>query len=136
MIFAGEVLFLVELVLLVYCVLNVVLTPDSEVRNLPKLVWLVLVVVLPLAGGIAWLVAGRPVGPRSGARPVGGPARTTPRAGRPGAAMAPDDDEAFLSGLRARADAQRREAERQREESQRREDGPEQPGPGQGRPTP
>ncbi|MCW2501260.1 MAG: hypothetical protein JWN87_2936 [Frankiales bacterium] len=64
MIVAGEVLFLVQLCLLVYCVLNVVTTPEGECRNLPKLVWLVLVVLLPIAGGIAWLVAGRPVGRR------------------------------------------------------------------------
>lgn len=113
MIFMGEGLFLVELVLLVYCVLNVITTPEHEVRNLPKLVWLLLVVVLPLAGGIAWLVAGRPVGPplpRTGGRGV-------PSAyDRPGRATAasPDDDAAFLEGLRARADAQREAAARER----------------------
>jgi hypothetical protein len=60
--YGGGVLALVEIVLLVYCVLNIVTTPEAEVRNLPKLLWLLLVVVLPLVGGIAWLIAGRPQG--------------------------------------------------------------------------
>lgn len=119
----GEGLFLVELVLLVYCVLNVITTPEHEVRNLPKLAWLVLVVVLPLAGGIAWLVAGRPVGP-----PQPRPGARVPSAyDRPGRATAasPDDDAAFLESLRARADAQReaaakaRRVEIEREEAER-----------------
>lgn len=118
MFFAGEGLFLVELILLVYCVLNIVTTPEAEIRNLPKLVWLLLVVVLPLAGGIAWLVGGRPVGAsRAGVAHRG--ARGVPAEyDRPGRAVAqsPDDDETFLSGLRARVDAQRAEAERRRTE--------------------
>ncbi|MCW2724644.1 MAG: hypothetical protein JWN35_1565, partial [Frankiales bacterium] len=71
MLVLGEVGFLVELVLLVYGVLNIVTTPAEQVRNLPKPVWLVLVVLLPLVGGIAWLVAGRPRpgGTRAGGAP-------------------------------------------------------------------
>ncbi len=121
MIFAGEGFFLVELVLLVYCVLNVITTPEHEVRNLPKLAWLVLVVVLPLAGGIAWLVAGRPVGPVQ-PRPGG---RAIPSAyDRPGRATAasPDDDAAFLAGLRSRADAQREAAAKERRAALEREE--------------
>ncbi len=123
MIFAGEGLFLAELVLLVYCVLNIVTSPDADIRNLPKLVWLVLVVVLPLAGGIAWLVAGRPLAtsaglPRKGNRDV--PAQYN----RPGRATAvsPDDDEEFLHGLRARADAQRQAAARREQQASEREE--------------
>ena len=62
MLVLGEGGALLELILLVYCVLNVITTPEDQVRNLPKLLWLVLVILLPLIGGIAWLVAGRPVG--------------------------------------------------------------------------
>ncbi|WP_380175006.1 PLDc N-terminal domain-containing protein [Kineococcus sp. DHX-1] len=50
----------VELVLLVFCLVDCVQTPADRVRNLPKLVWVLLIVVLPVVGGIAWLVAGRP----------------------------------------------------------------------------
>jgi hypothetical protein len=110
--YGGGVLALVEIVLLVYCVLNIITTPEGDVRNLPKLLWLLLVVVLPLVGGIAWLNAGRPQGPAR-AMPYKGNALAPPMYDRPGRATAlrPDDDEAFLRGLRERAEQQRRAAE-------------------------
>ncbi len=40
--------------------LNVITTPDAEVRNLPKVLWLLLVLLFPVVGAVAWLVAGRP----------------------------------------------------------------------------
>jgi hypothetical protein len=113
--YGGGVLALVEVVLLVYCVLNIITTPDAEVRNLPKLLWLVLVVVLPLVGGIAWLIAGRPQGPAR-SMPYKGNQGVPPMYDRPGRATAfrPEDDEAFLRTLRERAEQQRRGAEQQR----------------------
>ena len=127
MLYGGGALLVVELCLVVYCVLNIVTTPEGQVRNLPKLLWLVLVLLFPLVGGIAWLVAGRPLAspslPYKGnygsrARPI------PPEYDRPGRATAfsPDDDEAFLRGLRERAEQQRRAAEQQRRaaEEQRR----------------
>ena len=115
MLYGGGVLALVEVVLLVYCVLNVITTPEGEVRNLPKLLWLLLVVVLPLVGGIAWLIAGRPQGPARSLPPTSNQGRPPahPRRG-PATASNPDDDEAFLRGLRERAEQQRRAAEQQR----------------------
>jgi hypothetical protein len=114
----GETGFLVELVLLVFCVLDVITTPEPAVRNLPKLVWLLLVLVLPLVGGVAWLVAGRPQRTtRPGGLPYKGSAGRFPEYERPGRAVAqnPDDDEAFLRGLRERAEEQRRRAREQGE---------------------
>jgi hypothetical protein len=110
-IFAGEGLLLIELCMLVYCVLNVITTPESACRNLPKVVWLLLVVVLPLVGGIAWLVAGRPVGAGQPYVPPGIP----PEYDRPGRATAqsPDDDAAFLAQLKERAEQQRKRAAEQ-----------------------
>lgn len=107
MLLFGEAGAVVELLLLVYCVLNVITTPEDQVRNLPKLLWLVLVIALPLIGGVAWLVAGRPQYRRA---PV--PGTRFPEYDRPGRAVAknPDDDEAFLRGLRERAEEQRRRA--------------------------
>ena len=97
--------------------LNVITTPEHEVRNLPKLVWLFLVIIIPIVGGIAWLVAGRPTGPAAGL-PYKGNRGVPAEYDRPGRATAasPDDDEAFLRQLKARADSQRAEAERQRRE--------------------
>jgi Phospholipase_D-nuclease N-terminal len=113
----GEGGVLIEVVLLVYCVLNIITTPEHEVRNLPKLLWLMLVILLPLIGGIAWLVAGRPVAPssRRGGLPYKGNTGQFPEYERPGRAVAqnPDDDDAFLQGLRERAEEQRKKAAEQ-----------------------
>jgi hypothetical protein len=43
-----------------YCIVDVVTTDESLVRNLPKMVWLLIVVFLPDIGSIVWLIAGRP----------------------------------------------------------------------------
>jgi hypothetical protein len=79
-------LTIIELGLLVYCLIDCIQTDSTTVRNLPKLGWLLLILVFPLVGGIAWLVAGRP-------RP--GPSRrwASPPRG-------PDDDPDFLRRLR------------------------------------
>lgn len=89
--------YAVSLVLLVYCALDVASTPAGSVRALPRALWFVLVLVVPLLGPIAWLTAGRPR--RDAARRLAVP--------EPGA---PDDDEAFLRELRRRADEHRRRA--------------------------
>lgn len=112
MLYGGGVLFVLELGLVVYCVLNIITTPADAVRNLPKLIWLVLVLLFPIVGGIAWLVAGRP----RVAAPRGGTGKTPVEYDRPGRAttLSPDDDDAFLRRLKERADEQRRTAERER----------------------
>ena len=101
---------LASLVLSVYCVLDIVRTPDEQVRGLPKLVWILLCLVFPVVAGIAWLKVGRPVRP-SGAPARGGRVLPSPFE-RPGRSVAsnPDDDEAFLRQLRERAEEQRRRA--------------------------
>lgn len=91
------VLWAVAVVLLVYSVLDLLRTPASVVRTLPKPLWFV-VVLPPLFGPLAWLLAGRP-------------AKDTPRPATPApGAGAPDDDEDFLRELRRRAEDQRRRA--------------------------
>ena len=115
MLYSGGALFVVELCVVVYCTLNVITTPEAEVRNLPKLLWLLIVLFFPIVGGIAWLVAGRPQGPRR-SMPYKGNSGIPPEYDRPNRAVAasPDDDEAFLRGLRERAEQQRRRAAEQR----------------------
>jgi len=92
---------LVQLGLLVYCLIDCIQTDSVLVRNLSKTTWVLLIVLLPLVGGIAWLVAGRPERSAS-ARSVPWPSTATagfPEDERPRAA-GPDDDPAFLAGLR------------------------------------
>ena len=115
MLYGYGLLSFLTLCLMVYCALNVITTPEGEVRNLPKMIWLLLVLFFPLVGGVAWLVAGRPVTP-SRSLPYKGNAGIPSEYDRPGRATAgsPDDDAAFLKSLRERAEAQREAATRQR----------------------
>ena len=70
----------VELVLLVYCLVDCIQTDRSDVRNLGKGWWVLLILFFPVVGGIAWLVAGRP---RRGGRRRSVPWPATPTAGFP-----------------------------------------------------
>lgn len=96
---------LIEVGLLVFCLIEAIQTPSDEIRNLPKGLWIILIVLLPLIGSIAWLVAGRPIVRRRNTWAVGNgfPEYQRPGAGGPGGqgrSMAPDDDPEFLAGLR------------------------------------
>ena len=72
----------------IYCVVDVVRSESSDVRGLPKTFWLIIILIAPLAGGVAWLVAGRPRSTR-----LPGTARlSTPRP----PVLGPDDDPDFL----------------------------------------
>lgn len=51
---------LIELGLLVYGLIDCLQTESTLVRVLPKPGWILLIIVLPLIGPVAWLVAGRP----------------------------------------------------------------------------
>jgi hypothetical protein len=91
--------FLLEMAMLVYCLIDCVQTDSASVRNLPKTVWVFLIVIVPIVGGIAWLVAGRP---ERQARNVPWPSTATagfPEYERPRRSN-PDDDPEFLAGMR------------------------------------
>ena len=118
MLYFDGVFGLVLLCLWLFCLFDVITTDPALCRNLPKLLWLAIVLLLPDVGSIAWLVAGHPWQQRRPA-PTGTMARY-PEYDRPGRHVAanPDDDEAFLAGLRDRAEQQRREY-RARQERER-----------------
>ena len=44
----------------VWVILDVIATDRIVVRNLPKEMWLMIVIILPAVGSVAWLVLGRP----------------------------------------------------------------------------
>ncbi len=78
------------IVLAVYCWVEIVQSDPRQVRQLSRGMW-ALVVLLPLAGPVAWLVGGRPNG-----NDTPKPPRARPRV------IAPDDDPDFLRGLNPR----------------------------------
>jgi uncharacterized membrane protein len=112
------VLALANLVMSVYCVLDIIRTPDEQVRHLPKLAWIVLCLFFGLVGGIAWLKVGRPA--RAASLPSTGTRGPSSPFERPGRSVAsnPDDDEAFLRQLRERAEEQRRRARDPRDDDE------------------
>ncbi|MDX2970738.1 PLD nuclease N-terminal domain-containing protein [Kribbella solani] len=85
--------FLISLVLTVYALFSVIQTPDEDVPHLPKLVWIILIVFVPFAGPLVWLLMSRSSGAREDS-PVR-PSAQQPLS-RP---LAPDDDPDFLKSL-------------------------------------
>jgi hypothetical protein len=94
----------------IFCLVDVIVTDDSLCRHLPKMLWLLVVLLLPLVGSILWLAVGRP-------RVHSAPSRRSrfPEYDRPGRHVAgnPDDDAEFLRQCRERAEEQRRRAKEQ-----------------------
>jgi hypothetical protein len=78
---------LLLIALYIYFIIDVLRTRRGDTRSLPKFVWLLLVVLVPIIGGLLWLALGR-VWPVPGSR-----------FGRRGAPIAPDDDPKFLKQL-------------------------------------
>ena len=74
----------------VYCILDVIASDDVLMRNLPKGVWLMIVIFLPDVGSLAWLLLGRPL--YAGWRP-GDTTRRAPRR-----VIGPEDRADFAAG--------------------------------------
>lgn len=81
------VIALAVLAFTIFSVVDVIQMPEDRIKHLPKLAWVVLVLLFTPAGGMAWWIIGRtdtptlPM-PRQRPRPQG-----------------PDDDPEFLRGL-------------------------------------
>jgi hypothetical protein len=126
--FAAEGLpVLLEIGLLIFCLIDVIQTPEHEVRNLAKGLWILLIIIIPLIGGIAWLVAGRPVRsgdagrrsvPWAASQTSGFPeherARREPRG--------PDDDPEYLNQIRQVNEEQESTLKRWEDDLRRREE--------------
>jgi hypothetical protein len=94
-------LTLITVGITIYAFIDCLRCTDEEVRNLPRSLWM-LITLVPLVGGLVWLVSGRPAAGRPG--------------GLPTRAVAPDDDPEFLRSL----DRSFRERRRQAAEEARR----------------
>jgi hypothetical protein len=84
-----------------YCLFDVITTPEEGMRNLPKVLWVIVVVLLFAVGGLLWFLLGRPLQQQArtpeGPRPFSRPPST-----RPPAPKGPDDDPEFLRNLERR----------------------------------
>ena len=78
---------LIALGVWIYALLDVIATDESLVRNLPKMVWLLIVIFLSTIGALVWLGLGRPL--YAGWRP--GDTRSRP----PRQYRGPEDDPNF-----------------------------------------
>jgi hypothetical protein len=56
----GGIVAIGFVVLWIYCIVDVITTDDAIVRHLPKIVWLLIVVLVPDIGSLLWLGLGRP----------------------------------------------------------------------------
>jgi hypothetical protein len=106
----------------IFTLADVAQAPGKDIRTLPKVAWVVIVLLFPVLGSAAWFVLGRPQGPPG---PAAGErsAPAFPEYDRPGrsAAADPEKDEEFLKQVRARAEEQRKRYEAQKKRDQERE---------------
>ena len=117
--YVGGLFSLAFLVLWIYCIVDVISTDESLIRNLPKLVWLLIVIFVPTVGSIVWLLLGRPE--RAGFRPGDTTYRGAPRP------LGPEDSPEFMSSVEDRAERLRRweeDLKRREDDLKRREEGP------------
>ncbi|MDR0592456.1 MAG: PLD nuclease N-terminal domain-containing protein [Bifidobacteriaceae bacterium] len=109
-------LYVLPLVLMIYAIVDCAVDDNIERTSVPKALWIVIIILFPYFGPLAWLAVSKIAKPRLRAAAGGPPGalpRRTPR--RPGP-VAPDDNPDFLRHL---AEEQaRRERERRRREKQ------------------
>jgi hypothetical protein len=110
---------LLILALALFALVDCLARDEDEIRGLPKVLWVLVILLFPLLGSVAWFVAGRPHGAALpgagfGARPGSDASPDEHRinpfgrgSGGPKRALAPDDDPEFLRRL----DEQRRRDE-------------------------
>jgi hypothetical protein len=115
------VVFLAQIALGAIALISCLSANEAEIRALPRIAWVLIILFFPLIGPIAWFAAGRPApaaGQPGGWRIGGGfPEHRRPRT------VAPDDDPEFLGSLDAERSTQDRELFERWEEDLRRREG-------------
>ncbi|WP_020130093.1 PLD nuclease N-terminal domain-containing protein [Streptomyces sp. 303MFCol5.2] len=100
--------FLLVLALWIYAFIDCLNTPEEEVRGLPKVVWVIIILLFGevLVGPVAWLVAGK-----ARRAPVGGAAPAGASRGRRAEWVAPDDNPEFLKSLKENQEEDKKDDE-------------------------
>lgn len=88
-------LVIAALVFTVYSIVDCALTERFRVRGMPKALWLLVLVVLPVLGGVLWFLIGRGPARRRVLGPEDDP-RFLGRGGAPAPARTPRDELALL----------------------------------------
>jgi|SRR5690625_2068550 len=115
MLWLGGLITFATIVLWVYAFFDALTTPKQEIRNLPKFLWMVVIVLFPAVGAILWMFLGRPYGPvtAQGDEPaqsdLGRSANDLDpsdfaRPSDPSRPLGPDDDPEFLRNINRRID--------------------------------
>ncbi|MGD3110563.1 PLD nuclease N-terminal domain-containing protein [Streptomyces sp. YGL11-2] len=94
--------FLLVLALWIYAFIDCLNTPESQVRGLPKVVWVIVILLFGevLLGPIAWLVAGKARYPAQGGGSTPSEWHRNHGANARGTWVAPDDNPEFLRSLK------------------------------------
>jgi hypothetical protein len=71
------VLGLVVVAVWIYSLVSCMMTPQARIRGIPKALWLVVIVLLPLLGSVLWLGVGRERGAHRTPRPPRAPRAAT-----------------------------------------------------------
>lgn len=122
------ILFLVDIALVVIALISCLSAEDSDIRALPRYAWVLIILLFPPVGPIAWFVAGkeRYSRPRQRAWAPGSGFPESERPDRrPGRTVAPDDNPDFLRGIaagNAQRDRDREDMRKWEEDLRRRED--------------
>ncbi|QOC93171.1 PLD nuclease N-terminal domain-containing protein [Micromonospora craniellae] len=113
-------LFVVQVVLAVCALISCLSAEEDDIRHLPRIAWVLMILFAPLIGSIAWFVAGRKRRTDGGGMWSTGarPAERGPQ--RP---LAPDDDPEFLRSIEERSRKEDQQLfQRWEEDLRRRED--------------
>lgn len=110
--------------MLIYALADVVQAEEAELGRIPKWAWVLLVIIVPVAGPLTWMILSYQYKQQarggSPAPQLRNPGASRRRAARP---LAPDDDPEFLwrlekqQRLRRQAEQMRREAEQAEREA-------------------
>ncbi len=117
------VVFLAQLVLAVLALISCLSAEEEDIRALPRLVWVLIILLVPIVGPVAWFLAGRPKAASDSGLPWR-PGSTLPDTSR-SRPVAPDDNPEFLSSLDSGADERAKDRElfdQWEEDLKRRED--------------
>ncbi|MEV6956357.1 PLD nuclease N-terminal domain-containing protein [Streptomyces sp. NPDC051183] len=85
--------FLLIIALTIFAFIDCLNTPEEEVKHLPKVVWVIIILLFSIVGPVVWLFAGK----KRAATGGGGRPRRTQW-------VAPDDNPEFLKYLREEND--------------------------------